>query len=176
MSKSDPNAFIPLNIAILTVSDSRSIDNDTSGDYLVSALESDGHKLIDRQIVKDDKYQLRSIVSQWIVDNNIHAVICTGGTGFTPRDNTPEALTPLFDKTIDGFGELFRHISLNTIGTSTIQSRCIAGLANNTLITCLPGSTGACKDAWQHILHEQLDNRYQPCNLVPHLLGHFANK
>ena len=176
MSKSDLQAFIPLNIAVLTVSDTRSLEDDTSGDYLVKALEEDGHTLAERLIVKDNKYQLRSIVSQWIVDKQIHAVICTGGTGFTPRDNTPEALIPLFDKTIDGFGELFRHVSLKTIGTSTIQSRCVAGLANDTLIACLPGSTGACKDAWKGILREQLDNRFRPCNLVPHLLGKYSHK
>ncbi|MGH1426965.1 MAG: molybdenum cofactor biosynthesis protein B [Arenicella sp.] len=176
MSNDTDTAFIPLNIAILTVSDTRSIEDDTSGDYLISALQKDGHQLSERQIVKDDKYQLRAIVSQWVLDKNIHAIITTGGTGFTPRDNTPEALTPLFDKTIDGFGELFRQLSANIIGTSTIQSRCIAGLANNTLIACLPGSTGACKDAWKGILHEQLDSRYKPCNLTPHLLGTFAHK
>lgn len=173
---SNEKSFIPLNIAVLTVSDTRSFDDDTSGDYLVKALESDGHVLAGREISKDDKYQLRSIVSQWINDKNIHAVICTGGTGFTPRDNTPEALTPLFDKTIDGFGELFRHISYGIIGSSTIQSRCVAGLANDTLIVCLPGSTGACKDAWKGLLQQQLDNRYAPCNFVPHLTGKYSHK
>jgi molybdenum cofactor biosynthesis protein B len=176
MSKSDPKEFIPLNVAVLTVSDTRSFDDDTSGDFLIKAIEEDGHILTHRKIVKDDRYELRALVSQWVADKNIHAVICTGGTGFTPRDNTPEALEPLFDKTIDGFGELFRHVSLETIGTSTIQSRCVAGLANDTLIACLPGSTGACKDAWKGILHEQLDNRYKPCNLVPHLLGKYSHK
>ena len=170
------SSFTPLNIAVLTTSDTRSFKDDTSGDYLAEAIKKDGHQLADRQIVKDDKYQLRAIVSQWILDPNIHAVITTGGTGFTPRDNTPEALVPLFDKTVDGFGELFRQLSVDIIGTSTIQSRCIAGLANNTLIACLPGSTGACKDAWKGILHEQLDSRFRPCNLTPHLLGKFAHK
>lgn len=168
--------FFSLNIAVLTVSDTRTLENDTSGDYLVKALQQDGHQLAERKIIKDDKYQLRAVVSSWIAEPAIHAIITTGGTGFTPRDTTPESLAPLFDKTIDGFGELFRHISLATIGTSTIQSRCIAGLANNTLIACLPGSTGACKDAWTGILHEQLDNRYKPCNLVPHLLGKYLHK
>ena len=176
MSITSNNQITPLNIAVLTISDTRNFNDDTSGDYLCQALQADGHQLIDRQIVKDDKYQLRSVVSQWVADSTIHAIITTGGTGFTPRDNTPEALTPLFDKTIDGFGELFRQISIEKIGTSTIQSRCVAGLANNTLIACLPGSTGACKDAWQGILHEQLDNRFKPCNLAPHLLGQYANK
>ena len=176
MSKATNNQMTPLNIAVLTVSDTRDLNNDTSGDYLVKALQKDGHNLGDRQLVKDDRYQLRAIVSQWIANQSIHAIITTGGTGFTPRDNTPEALAPLFDKTIDGFGELFRHLSIDTIGTSTVQSRCIAGLANNTLIACLPGSTGACKDAWQGILHEQLDSRYKPCNFAPHLLGEYAHK
>ena len=176
MSKDTNNPFIPLNIAVLTISDTRSLADDTSGEYLTTALQKEGHKLADRQISKDDKYQLRSIVSQWVVDQSIHAIITTGGTGFTPRDNTPEALVPLFDKTIDGFGELFRQLSIDMIGTSTIQSRCIAGLANNTLIACLPGSTGACKDAWKGILQEQLDSRFKPCNLTPHLLGKYAHK
>ncbi len=175
MSKATNNQMTPLNIAVLTVSDTRDLSNDTSGDYLVKALQKDGHNLSDRQLVKDDKYQLRATVSQWIANQNIHVIITTGGTGFTPRDNTPEALVPLFDKTIDGFGELFRHLSIDTIGTSTVQSRCIAGMANNTLIACLPGSTGACKDGWR-ILHEQLDSRYKPCNFAPHLLGEYAHK
>lgn len=168
--------FIALNIAVLTLSDSRTLKDDTSGDYLVQALEKDGHQLATRDIIKDDKYALRAVVSAWIAEPTIHAIITTGGTGFTPRDTTPESLIPLFDKTIDGFGELFRQVSLKTIGTSTIQSRCVAGLANNTLIACLPGSTGACKDAWKGILHEQLDNRHKPCNLVPHLLGRYGHK
>jgi len=176
MIKDSDNQMTPLNIAILTVSDTRELSNDTSGDYLSKALQEDGHHLAERQITKDDKYQLRAIVSKWIADQNIHAIITTGGTGFTPRDNTPEALVPLFDKTVDGFGELFRYLSIDKIGTSTVQSRCVAGLANNTLIACLPGSTGACKDAWKGILHEQLDNRYQPCNFTPHLLGQYSDK
>jgi len=168
--------FVPLNIAILTVSDTRTLENDTSGQYLADALQASGHKLAAREIVADDIYQLRAVVSQWVVSSDIHAVICTGGTGFTPRDKTPEALTPLFDKTIDGFGEIFRKLSYDIIGTSTIQSRCVAGLANDTLIACLPGSTGACKDAWKGLLQEQLDIRHKPCNLAPHLLGHYSHK
>lgn len=168
--------FVALNIAVLTVSDTRTLDNDTSGQYLCDALQIAGHSLAAREIVADDIYQLRAIVSQWIASAEIHAVLCTGGTGFTPRDKTPEALTPLFDKTIDGFGELFRTLSYATIGTSTIQSRCIAGLTNDTLIACLPGSTGACKDAWKGLLLEQLDIRHTPCNLAPHLLGHYSHK
>ena len=173
---SDTDTFIPLNIAVLTVSDTRTPENDSSGDYLSKAIEDSGHKLTDRKLLKDSKYALRAVVSNWIADDKVQVVISTGGTGFTPRDTTPEALLPLFDKTVDGFGELFRHLSYGIIGTSTVQSRCIAGLANDTLIVCLPGSTGACKDAWKGILQEQLDNRFQPCNFVPHLTGKYAHK
>jgi len=173
---SDTNEFIPLQICVLTVSDTRTEADDGSGDYLVKALEEAGHILKERKISKDSKYSLRAIVSNWIADSDVQVIISTGGTGFTPRDTTPEALQPLFDKTIDGFGELFRHVSLSTIGTSTVQSRCIAGMANETLIACLPGSTGACKDAWKGILKDQLDNRYRPCNFVPHLTGKYSHK
>ena len=160
--------FIPLNIALLTVSDTRSLDTDTSGQYLADALQQAGHSLFERKIIIDDVYLLRAQVSSWIADNEIHAIITTGGTGFTERDNTPDALLPLFDKTIDGFGELFRHFSLADIGTSTVQSRAIGGIANKTVIFCVPGSTGACKTAWQRILEDQLDSRHRPCNFVPH--------
>ena len=160
--------FIPLNVALLTVSDTRSKETDTSGQYLADELQQAGHNLIAREIVIDDVYLLRAQVSSWIADNNIHAIISTGGTGFTARDSTPEALTPLFSKTIDGFGELFRHLSLADIGTSTVQSRALGGIANKTVIFCVPGSTGACKTAWQGILKEQLDSRHRPCNFVPH--------
>lgn len=160
--------FKALNVAILTVSDTRDLETDKSGGYLVSAIEEAGHKLADRQIVKDDVYQLRAIVSRWIADGNINAIITTGGTGLTTRDSTPEALVPLFDKSIEGFGELFRHISYSEIGTSTVQSRCVAGLANATVVFCLPGSTNACKTGWNGILKEQLDSRHKPCNFVPH--------
>jgi molybdenum cofactor biosynthesis protein B len=163
------DTLTPLNIAVLTVSDTRTLENDTSGDYLVEALQKSGHNLIDREILKDDKYALRAVVSKWIADSNVQVIISTGGTGFTPRDTTPESIMPLFDKTIDGFGELFRQLSYDIIGTSTIQSRCFAGMANKTLIACLPGSTGACKDAWKGILQQQLDSRFKPCNFVPHL-------
>lgn len=172
----ESKAFIPLNIAVLTVSDTRTEEDDSSGDYLAKAIKEAGHSIADRKILKDNKYALRAAVSQWIADKSVHAVICTGGTGFTPRDTTPEALSPLFDKTIDGFGELFRQLSYDIIGTSTVQSRCIAGLANDTLIACLPGSTGACKDAWKGILKEQLDSRFEPCNFVPHLTGKYSHK
>ncbi|WP_324768541.1 molybdenum cofactor biosynthesis protein B [Pokkaliibacter plantistimulans] len=156
----------PLNIAVLTVSDTRTAANDTSGDALVTDLQEAGHVLATRTIVKDDVYQMRAVVSQWIADADIHAVLITGGTGFTARDSTPEAMKPLFDKTIEGFGELFRQISYSEIGTSTIQSRALAGVANRTLIFCMPGSTGACRTAWNSIIREQLDSRHRPCNFV----------
>ena len=160
--------FVALNTAVLTVSDTRTLETDTSGQYLIDQLSAEGHAIIDRSIVIDDVYLLRAQVSQWIADPKVHAVITTGGTGFTGRDSTPEALGPLFDKEIDGFGELFRHLSLADIGTSTVQSRALGGIANKTLVFCLPGSTGACKTAWEGILKEQLDSRHRPCNFVPH--------
>lgn len=160
----------PLSIAVLTVSDTRTVDNDTSGGYLIEALTAAGHKLADREVVPDDIYQLRAVVSGWIADPDIHAVLITGGTGFSGRDSTPEAITPLLDKHIDGFGELFRQLSWEEIGTSTIQSRALAGLANRTLVCCLPGSTGACRTGWEKIIRQQLDARQGPCNFVPHLV------
>ena len=166
MSKIAEREFIPLNLAILTVSDSRTEADDKSGQTLVSMLEKDGHILSDKQIVKDDRYDLRAIVSQWIADPSVDAIVTTGGTGLTGRDGTPEALIPLFDKTIDGFGEMFRVLSYDLIGTSTLQSRAVAGVANGTFIFCLPGSTGACKDGWSKLISAQLDNRTRPCNLV----------
>ncbi|MFC6670975.1 molybdenum cofactor biosynthesis protein B [Marinobacterium aestuariivivens] len=173
MSQSKSAAeFVALNIAVLTVSDTRTEDTDTSGKALVERLEQAGHRLQARTIVKDDVYQLRAQVSQWIADPRIHVVISTGGTGFSHRDSTPEALAPLFDKQIEGFGELFRSLSFDEIGTSTIQSRALAGLANGTLIFCLPGSTGACRTGWDRIIAEQLDNRQRPCNFVEMLLRH----
>ena len=156
--------FIPLNIAILTLSDTRTAETDTSGDALRDLLTEAGHTMAARELCADNVYQSRAIVSRWIADDNIHAVITTGGTGFTHRDSTPEALRPLFDREIEGFGELFRQLSHGEIGSSTVQSRCVAGLANRTLIFCLPGSTGACRTAWNGILKEQLDSRHQPCN------------
>jgi len=162
---------IPLNIAILTVSDTRTLETDTSGDYLSEQVQSAGHRLSDRQICLDDIYKIRALVSGWIADENIHAVLTTGGTGFSGRDSTPEALAPLFDKQIEGFGELFRHISLEDIGTSTVQSRALAGLANQTVIFCLPGSTGACRTGWEGILSEQLDSTHRPCNFVSHTMA-----
>lgn len=169
MSAHGGKPFIPLNIAILTVSDTRTEDNDTSGQALVERLTSAGHHLADKAIVIDDRYQLRAQVSTWIADETVNVIISTGGTGFTERDTTPEALTVLFDKNIEGFGEVFRHVSLAEIGTSTIQSRAFAGIANKTVILCVPGSTNACKTAWDKIIKEQLDASHKPCNFVPHL-------
>ncbi|MBV1906571.1 MAG: molybdenum cofactor biosynthesis protein B [Pseudomonadales bacterium] len=155
-----------LGCCILTVSDTRTISEDTSGALLCELLEADKHRLIDRKIVRDDIYLLRSVVSQWIADPTVDTIITTGGTGFTGRDSTPEALTPLFDKYIPGFGELFRQLSYDDIGTSTIQSRAVGGMANATLIFALPGSTGACRTGWEQILTHQLNINYRPCNFV----------
>ena len=167
MSKS--KEFRPLNIAVLTISDTRTLRDDTSGSYLVEALQEAGHRIFQREIVKDDIYWMRAIVSAWIADPEVEVIITTGGTGFTGRDSTPEALAPLFDKRVEGFGELFRQLSYDDIGTSTVQSRCLAGLANRTAIFCLPGSTGACKLGWDKILQPQLDSRTGPCNFVQHV-------
>ncbi|QMV13801.1 molybdenum cofactor biosynthesis protein B [Vibrio spartinae] len=161
--------FRPAKIAVLTVSDTRTEENDTSGGYLAEQLQQAGHQLVDKQIVVDDRYKIRAIVSQWIADEGVQVVLITGGTGFTSRDSTPEALTPLFDKQVEGFGELFRMVSYEEIGTSTIQSRALAGFANHTVIFAMPGSTGACKTAWTKIIGQQLDASHQPCNFMPHL-------
>ncbi|HCR2991785.1 TPA: molybdenum cofactor biosynthesis protein B [Serratia marcescens] len=161
--------FIAAHIAILTVSDSRGAAEDTSGQYLQDAARETGHQVVDRAIVKDDIYQIRARVSAWIADDNVQAVLITGGTGFTARDNTPEALLPLFDREVEGFGELFRMVSYEEIGTATIQSRALAGLANRTVIFAMPGSTRACRTAWERIIEEQLDARHRPCNFQPHL-------
>lgn len=160
-----------MNVAVLTVSDTRDKASDTSGAYLLEQLQALGHNVADYKIVIDDIYLMRAQVSQWVADETVHAIISTGGTGFTGRDSTPEALGPLFDKEIDGFGELFRHVSLADIGTSTVQSRALGGIANRTVIFCLPGSTGACKTGWEGILKEQLDSRHRPCNFVSHTLA-----
>lgn len=165
MSKSE-SVFEPLAVAVLTVSDTRTAETDTSGDLLVARVQEAGHSLAARQIVKDDIYQLRKVVSDWIADEDIQVILTTGGTGFSGRDSTPEALSVLFDKTIEGFGELFRQISVEDIGTSTVQSRCLAGLANRTVIFCLPGSNNACATGWDRIIREQLDARHRPCNFV----------
>jgi len=162
-----------LNCCILTVSDSRTLKEDTSGALLAELITGDGHRLADRTLVRDDVYEVRAVVSRWIADADMQIVITTGGTGFTGRDSTPEALSPLFDKTIDGFGELFRQISYDEIGASTIQSRCVGGLANGTLIFALPGSSNAVRTGWQQILSPQLDINTRPCNfveLLPRLL------
>ena len=158
--------FIPLNIVILTVSDTRTAENDSSGDTLEQLATEAGHQVVARHICKDDVYAMRAVVSAWIADPDIHAVIATGGTGMTERDSTPEALLPLLDRKVDGFGELFRWLSYKEIGSSTVQSRCFAGLTNRTLIFALPGSPGACATAWHGILAEQLDAAHKPCNFV----------
>ncbi|TDX29068.1 molybdenum cofactor biosynthesis protein B [Modicisalibacter xianhensis] len=158
------SAFVPLNVAVLTVSDTRTEDTDRSGQALVESLATAGHRLADKRIVVDDVYRIRAVVAGWIADPAVQVVLATGGTGFTGRDSTPEAVSVLLDKTIEGFGELFRHLSWQEIGSSTIQSRCLGGLANATVVFCLPGSTGACRTAWDGILREQLDSRHTPCN------------
>ena len=164
--------FLPLNIAVLTASDTRTLEEDTSGQLLSDRLTKAGHQLAAREIVPDDIYLIRALVSQWIADESIDIVISTGGTGLTGRDGTPEAVEVLFDKKIQGFGELFRQLSYEEIATSTIQSRVTAGVANGTYIFCLPGSSGACRTAWDRILASQLDLRSKPCNfaeLIPRL-------
>ena len=167
MSDKTPNTVNKsLGIAVLTVSDTRTRDNDTSGDFLAQALEDAGHSLAARGIVRDDIYQIRAMLSAWIADPAINAVLVTGGTGFSGRDSTPEAVRPLFDKDIEGFGEVFRALSYAEIGSSTVQSRALAGFANNTVIFCMPGSTGACKTAWNGVIREQLDGGHRPCNFV----------
>ena len=158
--------FIPLNIAILTLSDSRTFENDTSGQTLEDYLKAAGHHLAARELCKDEIYTSRAIVSAWIADPNIDVIISTGGTGLTQRDSTPEALKPLFYQNIEGFGELFRQLSYEEIGSSTVQSRALAGLANQTLVFCLPGSTGACRTGWNRILKEQLNSSHRPCNFA----------
>ena len=155
-----------LAIAVLTVSDTRGPEDDTSGDYLAEQLAAAGHRLAERRIVRDDVYLIRAVASAWIAAPEVQVVLSTGGTGFTGRDSTPEALLPLFDKTINGFGELFRQVSYAEIGSSTIQSRAVGGLANGTLIFAMPGSTGACRTAWEKILRNQLDASFKPCNFA----------
>ncbi len=155
-----------LKVAVLTVSDTRTLENDTSGQYLCDALAEQGHELAARHIEIDDIYQLRAVLSNWIAQDDIEVILTTGGTGFTTRDSTPEALMPLFDVDITGFGELFRQLSYTDIGTSTVQSRAFAGIANNTVIFCMPGSTGACRTGWEGILRDQLDIDHRPCNFA----------
>lgn len=158
--------FKPLNLCVLTVSDSRTLAQDSSGDYLVDALQADGHRLAERALLPDDRYAVRALVSKWIAAADVDGVLVTGGTGFTGRDSTPEALLPLLDKQMPGFGELFRAISFEEIGTSSLQSRAFAGLANATFVFALPGSTSACRTAWEKIVRAQLDARTTPCNLA----------
>ncbi|ATA18773.1 molybdenum cofactor biosynthesis protein B [Gibbsiella quercinecans] len=161
--------FIPLRIAVMTVSDRRSEAEDTSGDYLQQAAQETGHTVVARALVKDNVYQIRAQISLWIASDDVQAVLVNGGTGFTERDNTPQALLPLFDREIEGFGELFRMVSYEEIGTATIQSRALAGIANRTVIFAVPGSTRACRTAWERVIEEQLDARHRPCNFQPHV-------
>ena len=169
MTRQAETAFVSLNIAVLTVSDTRTPETDTSGQLLAERLQAAGHRLVERALLKDDLYRIRARVAAWIAEDAVQVVLITGGTGFTARDSTPEAVACLLDKHVDGFGELFRQISVADIGTSTVQSRALAGLANGTLVCCLPGSTSACRTAWDGILAEQLDARHRPCNFVVHL-------
>ncbi len=165
--------FLPLKIAILTISDSRTDATDKSGGYLKEAVQEAGHVFVEKKIVPDDIYQMRAVFSQWIADPEVEVIISTGGTGVTGRDSTPEAVAPLLDKEVEGFGELYRQVSFEEIGASTLQSRTLAGLANGTFVFCVPGSTGACRTAWSKILQPQLDIRTRPCNfavLIPRLL------
>lgn len=158
--------FIPLNIAVLTASDTRTEADDKSGGTLARRLTAAGHQLADKQIVPDDVYRIRAVVAGWIADDDVQAIITTGGTGVSGRDGSPEAVIPLLDKRLDGFGEMFRLLSFEEIGTSTVQSRAVAGVANGTYLFVLPGSTGACELAWEKLIAHQLDYRTRPCNLV----------
>jgi molybdenum cofactor biosynthesis protein B len=167
------SGFVPLNLAVLTVSDTRTEHDDKSGGLLKTKAEAAGHRVVAKEIVPDDVYRMRAVFSRWIADPEVQVVLSTGGTGITGRDSTPEAVAPLLDKQIEGFGELFRTVSFEEIGTSTVQSRALAGLANGTFVFCLPGSSGACRTAWDKILEPQLDHRTRPCNfaqLIPRLL------
>jgi len=166
LAQSTDRPFKPINIAVMTISDTRTESTDSAGQLLVERIHKAGHILADKSIVTDSLYQIRAMASKWIADPNIQAIVTTGGTGMTARDNTPEAMKVLFDKEVEGFGELFRCLSYHTIRTSTIQSRAIAGIANATVIFCLPGSPGACKDGWDGIILQQLDNRTLPCNMI----------
>ncbi|MBW6392718.1 molybdenum cofactor biosynthesis protein B [Billgrantia antri] len=171
MSHVHANArFVPLGISVLTVSDTRGFDRDGSGDLLSERLSEAGHVLVDRRIVPDDIYRIRAVVSKWVVRDDVQVILVNGGTGFTVRDTTPEALAPLFDRAIDGYGELFRQLSYDSIGTSTVQSRAVGGVANRTLIFAMPGSPKACATAWDGILESQLDARTRPCNFVAMVL------
>ncbi|MCH8845853.1 MAG: molybdenum cofactor biosynthesis protein B [Proteobacteria bacterium] len=166
MAVDNTRKFIPLGMAVLTVSDTRTENDDKSGQLLVKRLETAGHRLIEKQIVPDDKFHIRAVISKWCINNDIQVILTTGGTGVTGRDGTPEAVQVLLDKVIEGFGETFRAISYQQIGTSTMQSRAIAGVANGRYIFCIPGSSGACATAWDELICHQLDYRTRPCNLV----------
>ena len=161
--------FRPLDVAVLTVSDSRSREEDSSGDYLAAALQAAGHRLAERTLLPNDRYALRALVSRWIAEPGVQVVLVNGGTGFYEHNQTPEALGVLFDRQIEGFGELFRQLSFEELGSASLQSRALAGLANGTLIVALPGSTGACQLGWERLIREQLDASTRPCNFVPHL-------
>lgn len=175
MAHIDANTpFVPLGIALLTVSDTRGFEQDGSGDLLSERLTKAGHILVERRIVADDIYHIRAQLSAWVINDEIQTVLINGGTGFTTRDSTPEALVPLFDKTVDGYGELFRQLSFDSIGTSTIQSRAVAGLIARTLVFAMPGSPKACATAWDGILADQLDARTRPCNFVAMVVGKTA--
>ncbi|OUU35419.1 MAG: molybdenum cofactor biosynthesis protein B [Cellvibrionales bacterium TMED49] len=169
MTTSSDSKKYPLRIAILTISDTRDHDTDSSGAFLAKAVAHKGHHLHDLRIVRDDVYKIRAVLSDWIANPKIQAIITNGGTGFSSRDSTPEAVSPLFDKNIEGFGELFRQLSFEEIGSSTLQSRSIAGIANDTIIFSLPGSTAACATGWNKIISDQLDSTFQPCNFVAHI-------
>lgn len=160
---------IPVNAVVVTVSDTRTEETDSSGRYLVEQLQSAGHRLIRKVIIKDDTYKLRALVATLIADDQVQAILLTGGTGFTARDNTVRAVTPLLDMHIDGFGEVFRALSHAEIGSSTIQSRAFAGMSNGSIVFCMPGSTGACRTAWEGIIAQQLDSRHKPCHFVDKL-------
>ncbi|GHE19520.1 molybdenum cofactor biosynthesis protein B [Halomonas urumqiensis] len=166
MADTKIDEMIPLKVAVLTVSDTRTEATDRSGQSLAEMLTGAGHRLADKRIVPDDVYRIRAVVAAWIADPEIQVVLTTGGTGFTGRDSTPEAVSVLLDKRIEGFGELFRQLSHQEVGSSTVQSRCLGGLANATVVFCLPGSTGACRTGWNGILAEQLDSRHKPCNFA----------
>jgi len=161
--------FIALNVAILTVSDKHTLASDTSGDWLKEAASEAGHHVLDRAIVPDNCYRIRAVVSSWIASTDMQVVLINGGTGFNSKNSTPEALLPLFDREIEGFGELFRMVSFEDIGTSTLQSRAVGGIANQTLVLAVPGSTSACQLAWERIIQDQLDARTRPCNFVSHV-------
>ena len=171
--------FLPINISIVTISDTRNLENDKSGDVLFQRVENSGHKVLSRKIVKDDFDQISELFQNMINDKNIDVIISTGGTGLTGRDITPEVMETLFEKSIDGFGEMFRRLSFSKIGTSALQSRALAGVTKGTYIFCLPGSPSACKDGWDDILVHQLDIRHKPCNFVeimPRLQEHEVSR